>query len=265
MNKIKLNLKTFILFSRLKIKKMLLFKANLISQAVGMILNNMAFLLIWWLLLQRFGSINGYTFKEIILIEGFVAIFYAFFYLFFGGVMKLSDYLNQDRILDIQLYPASPLVILTTKSGAPSQFGDFIQGTAMLAIYLYFSPAAWFWIIIGLILSVAGMYGVSLFVNSLVFFFPKTLTAFAEIVDNIYIGGAMYPSQNFTGAFRYMLYLILLIPIVSYPIEVIRGIFSPFTLIYTIVAVVGINLLGYFVWKKGIKRVESGSTGGIVE
>lgn len=265
MNKIKLNLKTFVLFSRLKVKKMLLFKANLISQAAGMILNNMAFLLIWWFLLQRFGSINGYTFKEIILIEGFVAIFYAFFYLFFGGVMKLSDYLNQDRILDVQLYPASPLVILTTKSGAPSQFGDFIQGLAMLIIYLNFNPSAGPWIVIGLVLSVAGMYGVSLFVNSLVFFFPKTLTAFAEIIDNIYIGGSMYPSQNFTGAFRYLLYLMLLIPIVSYPIEVVRGVFSPVALVYTVTAVVGINLLGYLVWKKGLRRVESGSIGGIVE
>jgi ABC-2 type transport system permease protein len=265
MDSLSLNLKTFMLFSKLKIKRMLMFKANLISQTIGMILNNLAFLLIWRLLFQRFGSINGYSMKEIVLIEGFVAIFYAFFYLLFGGVMKLSEYLNQDRILDLQLYPVNPLTILTTKSGAPSQFGDFLQGVAMIIIYLTINPSSWLWVIIGLILTIVGIYGVSLFFNSLIFFFPQTLTAFSEVIDTIYVGGSMYPSQNFTGTFRYLLYLTLLIPVVSFPIEVIRGIFSPTFLLYTLTAVILINLLGYAVWKAGIKRVESGSTGGIIE
>lgn len=261
----KKNLTAFVLFNQLKLRKMFIFKANLVSQTIGMIINNLAFLFVWWMLYLRFGSINGYSIKEMFLIEGFVAIFYAFFFLFIGGVGKLSDYLVQDRVLDLQLYPVNPLTILATKSGNPSQFGDLLQGTVMILIYLSFNPSGWFWLLCGLILATIGLFGVSLIFNSLVFFFPRSLNAFAEIIENIYIGGSMYPSGNFTGALRYLLYVVLLIPIISFPVEVTRGLLHPSFLLYTLLAVIASNIFGYFLWSQGIKRVESGSSGGIVE
>ncbi|MBU1088705.1 ABC transporter permease [Patescibacteria group bacterium] len=265
MNNLSKNINAFILFSCLKFKKMFSFKVNVISQTVGMFINNLAFLFIWWLLYKRFGNINGYSFRETFLIEGFVALFYAFFFLFIGGITKLSEYVNQDKILDLQLYPVNPLTILITKSGAPSQFGDFLQGTLMIVIYLFLNSKRWGWIFASVILATIGLFGVSLIFNSLIFFFPKVLHGFSNIIENIYIGGSMYPSQNFRGVFRYILYAVLLIPIISFPVEVLRGFLHPSFLIYTIIAVIMANVLGYFLWNKGIKRFESGSGGGIVE
>ena len=75
----------------------------------------------------------------------------------------------------------------------------------------------------------------------------------------------MYPSQNFKGWIRYLFYLLLVIPVATMPIEVVRGSITPWNLLIVLVVVVSINILGLTLWNIGIKKVESGSSGGIVE
>lgn len=265
MNYLVKNLKAFVLFTNLKFKRVIAFKTNLFVQTIGMVINNVASFSVWWLLLQRFGSINGYGLIDIFLIQGFGSMFHGLFFWFVGGVSKLSEYLNQDRFLDLQLYPVSPLTILLTKSGSPSQFGDFLEGFIFLSIYAFYNPASIPILVIGVLLVTAGLVGVMLFFNSFLFFNQGILGTFADLIDNIYIGASLYPSQNFQGLFKYLLYAILLIPIVSFPIEVARGFLSYNFLIWTIIAVAGINTAGYFLWKVGVRKAESGSSGGVVE
>ena len=258
-------IKAWWLFTLLKLRKMWSFKANLISQAVGMIINNIAFLGVWWLLLKRFGNVNGYGMDEIVLIQGYVAIVYAIFYLLLAGTTKLHDYVSQDRFLDLQLYPVNPLAILLTKSGSPSQFGDFIEGTLLLTYYCLVNPEKTIIVFMALLITIIGLTGVSLLTNSLVFYWKGLNDGLSQLVDNAYIGAAMYPSQTYSDTVKYIMMGLLVIPIVSIPIESIRGFTHPsFMVISAIVAIVA-NILGYFLWQNEVKKVESGSGGGVVE
>ena len=259
------NLEVWWLFTKLKLKKMWMFKANLISQSIGMIINNIAFLGIWWLLLKRFGSINGYSFREIILIQGYVGIVYAFFYLLFAGTTKLADYVNQDRFLDLQLYPVNPLAILMTKSGSASQFGDFVEGTTLMIYYCSADPGKTWIVLAAIIITIVGLTGVSLFTNSLIFYFRNLNDGLTQLVDNAYIGAAMYPSQTYSPMVRNIMMGLLVIPLVSVPLESARGLTHPAFMIGSAIVAILINVLGYFLWQNGIKRVESGSGGGVVE
>jgi ABC-type uncharacterized transport system permease subunit len=265
MNYLRKNIQAFWLFTSLKFKKTLTFKTNLFAQMFGMFINNMALFTVWWLLIKRFGSINGYGVMEMLLIQGIVAVFYALFFWFFGGISKLGEFINQDKFLDLQLYPVSPLTVLMTKSGSPSQFGDFIQGILFLGMYVAYNPSSIPAILAGILLITFGLVGVMLFFNSLIFYNQKIVNVFTDLIDNIYIGASMYPSGNFRGFFRVLLYGIMLIPIVAFPIEVARGFLSSEYILYTTICVVLVNCLGYFVWRCGVRRVESGNGGGIVE
>lgn len=261
------NWRAFWLLTGLKWKKTLTFRANLIAQATAMIINNLGFLLAWGLMFSRFGNINGYTIKEIVLIQGFVALFYAIFYWFFGGVARsLAEYVEQDRFLDLQLYPINPLVILTTKSGEPTQFGDFVEGIILTGLYVFWYPSSLWLILLSLVLIITGIYGMTLMVNCIIFFLPSARDSLAKLVENIYIGGSMYPSDNFKGFFRNLFFAIGLIPIVSYPVEAVRhGYFPLSQLLITVSAVILVNVIGLWMWKMGIRRLESGSGGGIIE
>lgn len=260
------NWQAFWFFTGLKFKKVLSFKFNLITQTVAMFLNNLGLVVIWALLYARFGSINGYTFKETILLEGYVAIFFALFFWYVGGVVKsLGEYLEQDRFLDLQLYPTNVLVLLTTKSGDPSQFGDFFHGVLFLGIYAWWNPSTFIYMLVGIFLTVVGLYGISLFVCSIVFFLPQGRNIFTDLIMNIYVGAPMYPSQNFKGWVRYLFYLLLVIPVATMPIEVVRGSITPWNLLIVLATVMVINILGLTLWNIGIKRVEGGSGGGIVD
>jgi len=259
------NFRVWLLFTKLKLKKMWLFKANLISQTIGMMFNNLAFLGIWWLLLQRFGTINGYSFREIILIQGYVMVVYAFFYLLFAGTTKLSDYINQDRFLDLQLYPVNPLAVLLTKSGSASQFGDFIEGSILMIYYCATDPGKTFTLLSALIITVVGMTGVSLFFNSLILYVRNMNDGLTQLVDNAYIGATMYPSQTYSPTVKMIMMMLLVIPLVSTPLESARGMIHPSFMIGSAIVAILINVLGYFLWQNGVKRVESGSSGGVVE
>jgi len=254
------------LFTYLKTKKILQFPINLVMQSLAMILNNLGFLVAWGLLFARFGNINGYTLWEVILLQGYSATFYAVFFWFIGGVAKSTfEYLDRDKFMDLQLYPLNPLLLLTTKSGDPSQWGDFFEGVILMGIYLWHDLTLLPLVVICLILTVAGLYGVTLFISSLAFFVPRGGEFFSELIQNIYIGGSMYPSQNFKGIIRGVFYALLLVPIVFYPIEAVRGLLNPKYLLISLFFVMLINFLGYQLWKAGVKRIESGSGGGIVD
>lgn len=257
------NIKIFWWLTVMKLKRMMIFRSNVVIQATSMVVNNAAFFIMWALLLKRFGNINGYGLKEILLIQGYVQMLYGIFYMFFGGILKLSEYLNQDKFLDLQLFPANPLIVLLTKSASPGQFGDMAEGALFLVVYSLLTPGVVGWIVLGMVLTVGGMVGVSLLFNSLLFFAPKVQNGLETFIDNIFIGASMYPSENFKGGLRLFLTLILFIPVVSFPIEMIRGFFSPTVLVWSILAVVGSNLAGFWLWQKGVKRVESGSSGSI--
>lgn len=259
------NLHVWLLFTKLKLKKMWLFKANLISQTIGMMFNNLAFLGIWWLLLQRFGTINGYGFREIVLIQGYVMVVYAFFYLLFAGTTKLSDFINQDRFLDLQLYPVNPLAVLLTKSGSPSQFGDFIEGTILLIYYCAIDPSKTLTVLSAIVITIVGMTGVSLLVNSLILYIRNMNDGLSQLVDNAYIGATMYPSQTYSPTVKIIMMTLLVIPLVSTPIESARGIVHPSFMIGSAIVAILVNVIGYYLWQNGVKKVESGSSGGVIE
>jgi len=270
------NLQAFNLLTGLKLKKTLSFKANLYTQIIGMILNNLMYFSVWFLLIARFGNINGYGIFELILVQGFMSIFYAIYFWFFGGMNKLSTYLNQDQFLDLQLYPISPLTVLVTRGGSASNFGDFVQGAVFVVAYFVnlfmqnsntFSSQVFIQILLilpALLIGIAGFFGASLLVNSLIFFAPKLLNL-PDFLDQFYIGAGLYPSQNFQGWFKYILYTLGIFSFIFTPIEVVRGFFRPEFLILSAVLAVAVNLLGFYVWGLGIKKVENGSSTGAVE
>jgi hypothetical protein len=103
------NWRAYWLLTHRKWQKTISFKTNLVLQIGGMMINNLAFLFVWYLLFARFGTVNGYSFLEIVLIQGYVAVFFAVFFWFVGGVARyLSEYLEEDKFLDLQLYQLHP-------------------------------------------------------------------------------------------------------------------------------------------------------------
>ena len=49
------------------------YRFNFIAQTVGMLLNDMFWLVFWYIFFGKFGSINGWQFKEIILLNAILA------------------------------------------------------------------------------------------------------------------------------------------------------------------------------------------------
>jgi ABC-type uncharacterized transport system permease subunit len=260
-----LNIRAFWLFTRLKFYQQLSFKTNLIIQAVGMLVNNFILILVWYFLIQRFGNINGYGMADILFLNGYVAIFYAIFFWFLGGLDKLGTYLHQDKFLDLQLLPVNPLVTLLARSGNPSQLGDLLSGLVFMVVSYILQSYEIHIFVLSLVVCLMAFLAVSIIVNSSSFWLQNQRNIFSDLMFNLYIGASFYPSQNFFGWRRLLLYVLLVFPVVYYPVEVARGFFDPSYLLISLMVTIVAFIVGLSIWRRGIKLVESGSGGGAVE
>lgn len=262
---LKQDLLAYFWFSSFKLKKILSFKTSFYLQAGFMFINNIFLIFAWWLLFQNFGNINGYSFRDIIFIHGFLSLWYAILLILFEGVLSLGEIISKDGLLNYQLYPVSALGVILARGKSLSVYGDFLYGLVFLIIYLILGgslniPIA----MIALIISILGMFGIFLVLNSLAFFIPNIL-GIQDLIFNFFLGSGFYPSQNFQGISKTILNILLITALVFIPLEVVGGFSSFYFLIYTLIAAIILNLTGFWLWDKGLKRAESGSGGGLVE
>jgi ABC-2 type transport system permease protein len=246
----------------LRFKKILAFKKSLVILSVSMILNNLFFFGIWFLLLNRFGSINGYGLQEFVLIAGLSAFSYSIMFWLFGNIVNLGQYLADDSFLENQLYPVSTLIVFLNRGGSASLVGDFIQGLACLLIYLVLNPSSFGWLIVAILMIVSGSFGLLMIVSSISFFVNvRTLT---DVFISLLIGSSSYPATSFSGLSKWVIVGTGIWFINFIPIERVRGANNPQDLISSILVILAVNLLGLWLWKQGLKRAESGGGMGVV-
>ena len=168
-------------------------------------------------------------------------------------------------VLNYQLYPVSTLAVILARGKSLSIYGDLIWGIVLLVIYSFLALNLNFWVLsLCLIVSTFAIFGFFLMINSLLFFLPNVVTLQNFILE-VFIGAGFYPSQNFTGVIKVILWLIPVFPIIFIPLEVSHNFLSAQNLIYTFLVAILLNFVGFWLWNKGLAKTESGNQAGSVE
>ncbi len=239
-------------------------RVSFLMQVVGMMINNVTFVVIWLLFFGAFGSINGWTGKEVLALQGFLAIAYGFAFSFFAGATELPNIINNGSFDSALLTPRNLYLRILTLTTRTSAVGDILFGIVLSTIYAFITHESALQILIMALLllpSIVIITNFSLITSCIGFFIPDS-SEIATYSFDLMFGPSLYPSGVYQGVVRFIfLFILPTIAIAGLPVEAVKNVDVLKISIIWILAVFW-TLAALWVLRKGVKRYESSNLTG---
>jgi ABC-2 type transport system permease protein len=244
--------------ARCQIKSTLGLRGAFFSAAFAMLLNDLIFFVVWWVIMQRFGQVRGWRLEDVACLYGLSAAGYGTCVVVFGGVTELSRRIDDGDLDALLTQPRSVLFQLLASRSMTAGWGDIVAGAALLAasgyLHLYSLP----WVIVATLCSAAAFTACGVVVHSLAFWLGR-IHSLSRSLWELTLTFGMYPPPLFDGAIRFLLFSLLPAGLVSYlPVELIRSP-SAGTACLTIAAIVAYACFAAWLFQRGLRRYASGS------
>lgn len=250
---------------RFTLKSSLSYRTAFLMQAVGMMINNASFLIVWYLFFQLFPDVNGWGYQEMIGLNGFIALEYGLVSAFGHGARRLSRDVMYGQIDKYLVQPRSVLLNTIFSDSSISAFGDMFFGIILLVVYIAMIGFSFAHMFILPVLIVSGTFvfaGFCILTQSVVFWIPNSV----ELSDTLFelmLGPSLWPVSSFTGTVRmFFTFFVPAIVIGGMPVNVLR---SLSLLDMAAILACGIFWLGLatIVFYRGLRRYESGNLVGV--
>lgn len=239
-------------------------RKGFLIQILGMMINNIAFLIGWIFFFRVFGTMNGWSVPETIGLQGLTALVYGIGLTIGEGTLVLPQYVHQGVFDQFLLSPRNLYLRILTSKLRVSAIGDSLFGLILIGVYivqahlslgqvglfLLFLPAVTL-----LFLNVCLM-------TSLIAFFVPDSSVLSKNLFEVFFSPSMYPASLYQGWIRgVFLFLIPSLAIGGVPIEAVRDHrWSLLVLIWSLslawMVVTQVTLT------KAVKRYESGNLTG---
>jgi ABC-2 type transport system permease protein len=231
-------------------------------QVSFMIVNNFAFLIFWWALFKRVGSLRGWVANDVWLLYGECALAFGLLQTFAGGVRHISRWVDQGELDPLLVQPKATWLYAIGSRAQPSGIGDFISGAALVGASGYVRWHNLPLLIVCVLCSACVFLGAALAFYSISFWWRRT-EALSRQATEFLLLFSMYPESLFSGLLRVLLFSLLPAGFVSYvPVHILRdGRLREVPLL--LAAAAGFLSLGVWVFGRGLRRYASGSRFGI--
>lgn len=234
------------------------YRTSFILQVVGMFLNNFAFAVFWWLLLDKVGQIGGYGFKDVMLLWAIASTAFGIAVTFFGNLMRLVDIIIKGELDSYLLQPKNVLINVLMSKSQVSGWGDMLYGMILICILFPFNFPVYGLFIILSLLSALLFVSVGVSAASCTFFFGQ-FKSVADWVFDFMISFSIYPEIIYKGFIRFLLFTVLPAGFFTMiPARLINH-FSLLTFIYFLGIVLLWVILSVTFFRFGIKHYESGN------
>lgn len=234
------------------------YRISFIVQVMGMVLNNSAFIFFWLILFERVGDINGYGFKEVMLLWSLAAAGFGFNEVLLGNGRSLSRIIYQGE-LDVYLLQPVPLLpnILCSRMNI-SGWGDILYGL-LLFFFTQEITLPGIMLFSGACLLAALLFSsVNVFYHSLTFFLGNG-ESLATSAYNMILTFATYPGTIFKGASTWIMHTLLPAGLIIWiPMELILE-FSWIRFFILLAADSILILAALIMFRTGLKRYASGN------
>ena len=131
---VKNNLKLIFSYFKLNLKKEWKYKSSFFMQIIMMILNDLFFIIQWYVIFQLVDNIGGYGFNETMLLWALAAGGYGFSHTFFAGAWNLKDIVYEGKLDVFLTQPKSVIINVCCSSTDVSGIGDMIYAFVLTDI-----------------------------------------------------------------------------------------------------------------------------------
>jgi len=255
---VKNNFKLIFSYFWLNIKKEWKYKTSFFMQIAMMILNDLFFIIQWYIIFQLVDNIGGYGFNETMLLWAMAAGGFGVGRAFFGGAWNIKDLVYDGR-LDVYLtQPKSVLVNVACSSTEISALGDILYSFVVLMII----GAPWYWylILIPAIIMAGLIYASVYVVYASLCFYIKGGDAAAKSVEGTINKAGNYPPAIFNTVVKGL--FLTIIPTFFYTFVPAQYMFLTPNIWWILIAVAVTVLwvcLAFLAFNTGLKKYNSGS------
>jgi ABC-2 type transport system permease protein len=234
------------------------YRANFISQVIGMIINDGIYFVFWLLFFDRFKFVRGWGMGDMVLLFSIITTGYGLAFVGFGNAMTLADLIAQGRLDYYLALPRDVLLHVLASRSILSAWGDLTFGIlAFLFTGRFTLPEITLWLLASLC-SGAVLVGSCTIFGCLSFWLGNA-SQLAMQANNAILTLALYPRDIFEGAVRFIMLTIIPAAFVgAIPLDIVRRL--DWTALAGLLAVAfGLTVLMRLVFYTGLRRYESGS------
>lgn len=231
------------------------YRFNFIAQTVGMFLNDGFWLLFWFLLFDRFKSIQGWSFHDMILLNSMLQLSWACSGLLFGNWRSLAKMIN-DGQLDYYLSLPKNVLLHSLMKLKYSSMGDFLFGVMLAVLVLPFEKFPLFVLLV--FCAALIILGWAILVSSMTFYVGFFEGATKTATDAL-LTLSFYPFSVYSGATKFI--LLFIIPagfVTGIPVELLKS-FSWKWLAITVSFSILFSAFAVWFFYRGLKKYESGN------
>jgi ABC-2 type transport system permease protein len=255
----------FLHFVRLKIKSQMEYRGAFLIGVWGQGLGYVADFVLLWLVVQKFQTINGWTWPEIALLVSLNVFSYALGASFFYHMTAFDKLIidgNFDRYLTS---PISPLAYLSANQfniGYIAHFlvsGSFLMW-ALIQLHIHWSLSMIFFLLVILVSGGIIQAAVFIFLGSWAFLFTRSQFLFT--IYNALRDFISYPISVYSFFIQSLLTFVLPFAFINYYPSLIllskdNAVFPPWLGWFAPAAAAICFGLSLFMWKQGMKRYQS--------
>ena len=220
------NLKLIFLNINKNIKNEKELKSSFIISIIGMALNNVSFLILWYYFGKTIGEINGWEPYDIFGLYGISTISYGIVTGFFAGIFKIPDYISSGNFDKFLITPKNLLLKVSTSKIQVSAFGDLLYGIVCYIIFAILSKLTIVQYLVSIILIICSgiiLYSFGLVCMSVSFYLMDGYNI-SHGLYNMFIGNSTYHGGAFTGVLRFVFVFIMpSLLLGAVPVEILKA------------------------------------------
>jgi len=201
-------------------------KSAFITSIIGMCINNIAFIVLWYYFGKMVGNINGWKPFDVFGLYAFSSTSFGFVNSFLYGIYNIPTYISTGNFDKYLLTPRNILLKVATSSISTSAIGDFVFGIICFGIFAIVTKLNFLQIIVSILLMI---------ISSIVFFafslICMSVSFYLMDGDNIsqglygmFISASLYHGGAFTGILKAIfIFIIPSLLLGAIPVEIVKS------------------------------------------
>ncbi len=248
--------KSYFLFN---LKACMEYRAAFIGQLFAVCINNGFFMIFWYIIFSKVdGNLNGYIYKDIVMLWSIVAASFGLSEVVFGNGSKISKIIyNGD--LDVYILQPKPILVnLVSSRMVMLGWGDVLYGYVVFFIVFGLDPIR---LPLFILFSITGALVYTAFrviIHSLTFYIGNN-EVLSMTLENTLLSVSTYPATIFKGPILILLYTALPAGFITFiPVEIISN-FNLMKFILVILADALFITISVLFFYRGVRHYESGN------
>lgn len=234
-------------------------KSSFIISVIGMAINNISFLVLWYYFGKTVGEINGWKPMDVFGLYGFNTTSFGLVVALFDGLFNIPTYITSGNFDKYLLTPKNILMKVSTSAVSTSAVGDFLFGVICFVVFAINSRLTSIQILLSILLIIISsiiFYSFSLICMSISFYLMDGHNV-SQGFYNIFVSNSLYHGGAFTGVLRIIfIFVVPSLLLGAVPVEIVKNLSIPSLLMILLLTIFWLVLSVMFFYKS-LRKYES--------